>query len=72
MSRDVHSCTHWLRPRNPPPPPSPRIAKPAELSGKVLAAFLEGLPLIGTRIYGDAIGQQNDTGRNYSRELIKI
>jgi hypothetical protein len=20
MSRDVHSCTHWLRPRNPPPP----------------------------------------------------
>ncbi len=21
MSRDVHSCTHWLRPRNPPPPP---------------------------------------------------
>jgi hypothetical protein len=22
----VHSCTHWLRPRNPPPPPSaPRI-----------------------------------------------
>ena len=24
MSRDVHSCTHWLRPRN--PLPSPRIA----------------------------------------------
>ncbi len=21
MSRDLHSCTHWLRPRNPPPPP---------------------------------------------------
>ncbi len=21
MSRDVHSCTHWLRPRNPPPHP---------------------------------------------------
>ncbi len=21
MSRDVHSCTHWLRPRNPPNPP---------------------------------------------------
>ncbi len=21
MSRDVHSCTHWLRPRNSPPPP---------------------------------------------------
>jgi hypothetical protein len=20
MSRDVHSCTHWLRPRNPPSP----------------------------------------------------
>jgi hypothetical protein len=20
MSRDVHSCTHWLRPRNPPIP----------------------------------------------------
>ncbi len=20
MSRDVHSCTHWRRPRNPPPP----------------------------------------------------
>ncbi len=20
MSRDVHSCTHWLRPRNSPPP----------------------------------------------------
>jgi hypothetical protein len=20
MSRDVHSCSHWLRPRNPPPP----------------------------------------------------
>ncbi len=19
-ARDVHSCTHWLRPRNPPPP----------------------------------------------------
>jgi hypothetical protein len=26
MSRDVHSRTHWLRPRNPPPPPIPRIA----------------------------------------------
>jgi hypothetical protein len=24
MSRDVHSCSHWLRPRN-PPPPFPRI-----------------------------------------------
>jgi hypothetical protein len=24
MSRDVHRCTHWLRPRN-SPPPSPRI-----------------------------------------------
>ncbi len=23
MSRDVHSCTHWLRPRDPPPPPNP-------------------------------------------------
>jgi hypothetical protein len=23
MSRDVHSCTHWLRPRN--PSPSPRV-----------------------------------------------
>jgi hypothetical protein len=23
MSRDVHSCSHWLRSRN--PPPSPRI-----------------------------------------------
>jgi hypothetical protein len=22
MSRDVHSYTHWLRPRNPPPPPT--------------------------------------------------
>jgi hypothetical protein len=21
MSRDVHSCTHWPRPRNPPYPP---------------------------------------------------
>jgi hypothetical protein len=21
MSRDVHSCTHWLRPRTPPPHP---------------------------------------------------
>jgi hypothetical protein len=21
MSRDVHSCTHWLRSRNSPPPP---------------------------------------------------
>jgi hypothetical protein len=21
MSRDVHSCTHWLRPRNPRPHP---------------------------------------------------
>jgi hypothetical protein len=21
MSRDVHSCTHWLRPSNSPPPP---------------------------------------------------
>ncbi len=20
MSRDVHSCSHWLRPRKPPPP----------------------------------------------------
>ncbi len=25
MSRDVHCCTHWLRSRNFPPPPSPRI-----------------------------------------------
>ncbi len=25
MSRDVHNCAHWLRARNPPPPPSPRI-----------------------------------------------
>jgi hypothetical protein len=23
MSRDVHSCTHWLRPRNPPNPLPP-------------------------------------------------
>ncbi len=22
MSRDVHSCVHWLRPRNSPPPPA--------------------------------------------------
>jgi hypothetical protein len=22
MSRDVHSCTHWLRPRNPPSSPA--------------------------------------------------
>ncbi len=22
MLRDVHSCTHWLRPRNPSPPPA--------------------------------------------------
>jgi hypothetical protein len=22
MSRDVHNCTHWLRPRNSPPPPA--------------------------------------------------
>jgi hypothetical protein len=21
MSRDVHSCTHWLRPNDPPIPP---------------------------------------------------
>jgi hypothetical protein len=21
MSRDVHNCSHWLRPRNPHPPP---------------------------------------------------
>jgi hypothetical protein len=25
MSRNEHSCTYWLRPRNPPPPPIPRI-----------------------------------------------
>jgi hypothetical protein len=23
MSRDVHNCNHWLRPRNPPPPIPP-------------------------------------------------
>jgi hypothetical protein len=23
MSRDVHSCTYWLRARNPPPPHHP-------------------------------------------------
>ncbi len=26
MSRDVHSCTHWLRPRNSLPPPLPLLA----------------------------------------------
>ncbi len=25
MSRSVHSCTHWLRPRNPPSPPPPAL-----------------------------------------------
>jgi hypothetical protein len=25
MSRDVHSCSHWLKPRNPPPPHPPAL-----------------------------------------------
>ncbi len=28
MSRDVHSCTHWLRPCNPPPPLLPLFFNP--------------------------------------------
>ncbi len=31
MSRDVHSCTHWLRPRNAPYPPALGLVYEGEL-----------------------------------------
>ncbi len=42
MSRDVYSCTHWLRPRNPPPPPpSPRIG--TRIRGRYCSAKIDDL-----------------------------
>jgi hypothetical protein len=40
----VHSCTLWLRPRNPPPPPpSPRIW--AHIRGRYWTAKIEHISL---------------------------
>ncbi len=38
VSRDVHSCTHWLRPRNPPPPPA--------LRGRYWSAKIDDISLL--------------------------
>jgi hypothetical protein len=40
----VHSCTHWLRPRNfPPPPPSPRIW--AHIRGRYWSSKIDDISL---------------------------
>jgi hypothetical protein len=42
MSRDVHSCTNWLRPRNsPPPPPAFGLA----LRGRYWSATIDDISL---------------------------
>jgi hypothetical protein len=42
MSRDVHSCTPWLRPRN-PFPPSPRIG--TRIRGRYWSAKIDDISL---------------------------
>ncbi len=41
MSHDVHSCTHWLRPRN--PLPSPRIG--SRIRGRYWSAKIDDISL---------------------------
>jgi hypothetical protein len=43
MSRDVHSCTHWLRLRNSPPPPSPHIW--AHIRGRYWSTKIDDISL---------------------------